>query len=55
MVRHIKKNKIETKKKLKTAILSTDSEDSHKNFLNLAQIIGRLNIKYFTSKDEAIT
>ncbi len=46
-------NKVKTKKPLKIAVLSTDEESGHKNFIKLAQIIGRINIKYFRNKDEA--
>ena len=48
-------NKIETKNNIQIAILKKDSEDVHKNFVKLAQIIGKLNIKYFSNYDEAIT
>ena len=48
-------NKIETKNNIKIAILKKDSEDVHKNFVKLAQIIGKLNIKYFSNYAEAIT
>jgi len=48
-------NKIETKNNIKIAILSTESEDAHKNFVKLAQIIGRVNIQYFNKYDESIT
>ena len=47
-------HKIKLKEPLKIAVLSLDDEASHKNFIKLAQIIGRLNIKYFTIRDEAI-
>ena len=47
-------HKVKLKKPLKIAVLSLDSEDSHRNFIKLAQIIGRLNIKYFTNRYEAI-
>ena len=48
-------NKIETKNNIQIAILKKDSADVHKNFVKLAQIIGKLNIKYFSNYDEAIT
>jgi hypothetical protein len=48
-------NKIETKNNIQIAILSTESEDAHKNFVKLAQIIGRVNIQYFNKYDESIT
>ena len=48
-------NKIEMKNNIQIAILKKDSEDVHKNFVKLAQIIGKLNIKYFSNYDEAIT
>jgi hypothetical protein len=47
-------NKFKAKKQLKIAVLSLDDEAGHKNFIKLAQIIGRINIKYFRNKDEAI-
>ena len=47
-------HKVKLKKPLKIAVLSLDSEDSHRNFIKLAQMIGRLNIKYFTNRDESI-
>jgi hypothetical protein len=46
---------IETKNNIQIAILKTDSEDVHKNFVKLAQVIGRLHIKYFRNYNEAIT
>ncbi len=48
-------NKIETKNNIRIAILSTESEDAHKNFVQLAQMISKLNIQYFNNYDEAIT
>ena len=48
-------NKIETKNNLKIAILSTENKDAHKNYMKLAQMIGKLNIQYFNNYDEAIT
>ena len=48
-------NKIEMKNNIQIAILKKDSEDVHKNFVKIAQIIGKLNIKYFSKYDEAIT
>ena len=48
-------NKIEMENNIQIAILKKDSEDVHKNFVKLAQIIGKLNIKYFSNYDEAIT
>jgi len=46
---------IETKNNIQIAILKTDSEAAYKNFVRLAQIIGRLNVQYFNNYDEAIT
>ena len=48
-------NKIKMKNNIQIAILKKDSEDVHKNFVKIAQIIGKLNIKYFSNYDEAIT
>lgn len=48
-------NKTEMKNNIQIAILKKDSEDVHNNFVKLAQIIGRLHIKYFNNYDEAIT
>ncbi len=48
-------NKTEMKNNIQIAILKKDSEDVHKNFVKLAQIIGRVNIQYFRNYDEAIT
>ena len=47
--------KIKTKNDIQIAILKTDSEDTHKNVVKLAQVIGRLHIKYFKNYNEAIT
>ncbi len=54
MVMFMYTNRVTLKKPLKIAVLSLDREGSHRNFIRLAQIIGRLNIKYFTSRDKAI-
>ena len=48
-------NKIETKKKLKIAILSEDIEDGPKKTVKLAQSIGKVHINHFRNYDEAIT
>ena len=48
-------NKIETKNNIQIAILSTENKDAHKNYMKLAQMIGKLNIQYFNNYDEAIT
>ncbi len=48
-------NKIETKNNIQIAILSTENKDAHKNYMKLAQMIGKLNIQYFSNYDEAIT
>jgi hypothetical protein len=48
-------NNIEMKNTIQIAVLKKDSEDVHKNFVKLAQIIGKLHIKYFSNYDEAIT
>ena len=55
MVVFIYKNKIKRKKQLKIAVLSADRKENHENFVRLAQLIGRLYIKYFRSRDEAIS
>ena len=48
-------NKIETKKKLKIALLSKDIEDGPKKTVKLAQSIGKVHINHFRNYDEAIT
>ena len=48
-------NKIETKKNLKIALLSTDREDGREHFVKLAQALGGLNVKDFSNYHEAIT
>ena len=48
-------NKIETKNNIQIAVLSTENKDAHKNYMKLAQMIGKLNIQYFNNYDEAIT
>ena len=48
-------NKIETKNNIQIAILSTENKNAHKNYIKLAQMIGKLNIQYFNNYDEAIT
>ena len=48
-------NKIETKNNIQIAVLSTENKDAHKNYMKLAQMIGKLNIQYFSNYDEAIT
>jgi hypothetical protein len=47
--------KIETKKKLKIALLSKDIEDGPKKTVKLAQAFGELPVKFFSNYDEAIT
>ena len=47
--------KIETKKDLKIALLSTDREDGREHFVKLAQALGGLNVKDFSNYHEAIT
>ena len=47
--------KIETKKNLKIALLSTDREDGPKKTVKLAQSFGELPIKSFSNYNEAIT
>ena len=48
-------NKIETKKKLKIALLSKDIEDGPKKTVKLAQALGGLNVKDFSNYAEAAT
>jgi len=47
--------KIETKKRLKIALLSKNIEDGPKKTVTLAQAIGKLPVKDFSNFDEAIT
>ncbi len=45
----------ETENHTKIALLSTQTEAAHDNFVKLAQIVGRKHIKHFRNYDEAIT
>ena len=45
----------ETEKHTKIALLSTQTEAAHDNFVKLAQVIGRRHIKHFRNYNEAIT
>ena len=47
--------KIETKNPMKIALLSKDRKDGPEKTLKLAQLIGKLPIKFFSNYDEAIT
>ena len=52
MVDSIKK--IETKNHMKISMLSRDRDNDRKDFVKLAQTIGKLPIKHFSNYDEAI-
>ena len=48
-------NDLETENPTRIALLSTQTEAAHDNFVKLAQIVGGKHIKHFRNYDEAIT
>jgi hypothetical protein len=46
---------LEPENHTKIALLSTQEEAAHDNFVKLAQVVGRRHIKHFRNYDEAIT
>ena len=48
-------NSLETKHHTKIALLSTNKESAHNNFVELSKVVGKIYIKNFRNYDEAIT